>query len=304
MKTYEVIVAVASIWTTPTSTRKSDELGISLPVQLNKWLEQQPFQERLELCESNLIQTQLLYGERVQVIDQVGEWCSVIVPQQPSRKNADGYPGWVPAIQLQPVKSKEVSKFVIVTANKAQLIHADFTLGVVMPFNTIVDYVDEDTTYYYVQTPHGEGQILKSESAISNQPHHGNRDSMTNATIKSLQFLDLPYLWSGMSSYGYDCSGFTYNIAKSAGHIIGRDATEQSEGGRAIDIQNRSKWRIGDLLFFADDIGTDKESVRHVGVYFGNDLLLHSFQTGKSVELYELNGSKLEKEICAVRRYD
>lgn len=304
MKTYEVVVAVANIWTAASSARKNDEFALSNPVQLNKWLEQQPYKERLALCDSNLLQSQLLYGECLQVIEEVDGWSSVIVSQQPSRKNAAGYPGWVPSHQLQIAQEKTATKFVIVTANKTQIYKKDFTLSIVVPFNTIVDYLDEDAIYYDVQTPHGAAKILKSDAAITALPHVGNRDSMANRTMSSLQFLDLPYVWGGMSSYGYDCSGFTYNIAKAAGHIIGRDATEQSEGGTAINKDDRTQWRVGDLLFFADDLGTKKESIRHVGLYFGNDLLLHSHQTGKSVELYELNGSTLEKEICAVRRYD
>ena len=121
------------------------------------------------------------------------------------------------------------------------------------------------------------------------------------AVDKGLAFLDLPYLWGGMSSYGYDCSGFTYTMLKACGYFIPRDAGDQARGGVEVPLDNAERWEKGDLLFFANDEG--KGNVRHVGFYYGNGLLLHSHSTGKSIELLKLAGSSLEKDLCAVRRY-
>lgn len=79
------------------------------------------------------------------------------------------------------------------------------------------------------------------------------------------------------------------------------DASDQARGGVEVLLYDPSTWKKGDLLFFANDEGTG--SVRHVGFYYGNGQLLHSPSTGKTVEILVLAESKLEKEICAVRRY-
>ncbi|MFP3473132.1 hypothetical protein R0J90_24030, partial [Micrococcus sp. SIMBA_144] len=58
------------------------------------------YTERLELCDQNHIQSQVLYGEEVILLDQRGNWSYVLVPSQPSSKDERGYPGWIPTVQL------------------------------------------------------------------------------------------------------------------------------------------------------------------------------------------------------------
>ena len=39
-------------------------------------------------------------AEHVRVIETSGAWSHVVIPDQPSQKDARGYPGWVPSVQL------------------------------------------------------------------------------------------------------------------------------------------------------------------------------------------------------------
>ena len=112
------------------------------------------------------------------------------------------------------------------------------------------------------------------------------------------QFLNLPYLWGGMSSYGYDCSGFSYSMHRAIGITIPRDASDQSKGGREI---SKSDLAPGDLLFFAYKEG--KGHVHHVGIYAGGGRMIHAPRTGRSVEIIDLHGSEYEPEHCISRRY-
>jgi cell wall-associated NlpC family hydrolase len=57
----------------------------------------------------------------------------------------------------------------------------------------------------------------------------------------------------------------------------------------------------GDLLFFAYEEG--KGNLHHVGIYDGNNKMLHAPQTGSGVEVIPLKGTVYEKELFAVRRY-
>ena len=76
-------VSVATVWTSPEAPREIDAPGLENPVKLNKWLEQLPFEPRLDLCDGNLVQTQLLYGEHVHVEKISGEWAKIIALWQP-----------------------------------------------------------------------------------------------------------------------------------------------------------------------------------------------------------------------------
>ncbi len=96
MSLYTTAVSVANVWTSPEAPRRIDRLMLSNPVHVRSWLDALSFDERLELCTANLVQTQVLFGEDVQLIKERGDWAFVIIPGQPSAKDARGYPGWIP----------------------------------------------------------------------------------------------------------------------------------------------------------------------------------------------------------------
>lgn len=101
-----------------------------------------------------------------------------------------------------------------------------------------------------------------------------------------------------MSSFGFDCSGFSYTMCKANGYIIPRDAHDQAASGEKVELHQLEP---GDLLFFAYEEG--KGSLHHVGIYYGDGKLLHSPNTGKTIEILEMAGTIYEKELCAARRY-
>lgn len=300
-KKWVCAVKVGTIWTEPNSAREIDNPGVSNPVLLAEWLEALPYEERLALCDENRVQTQLLYGEPLLVEKIEGEWAKIIALWQPSNKDSRGYPGWIPLAQIQPVEQEGFNGIARVTSTKAQLWDLQHNPLIVLSFNTILPIISEDEFFYTVQTPHGQALLSRKHAQFAPSLEQISKKSAEVAVALGENYLDLPYLWGGMSPYGYDCSGFSYNMLKACGYIIPRDASDQAKTGEEVSIHDPSLWKKGDLLFFANDEGTG--SVRHVGFYYGNGQLLHSPSTGKTVEILVLAGSKLEKEICAVRRY-
>ncbi|MEK4487755.1 C40 family peptidase [Psychrobacillus sp. FSL H8-0484] len=294
-------VKVATVWTEPTSMRELDAPGVANPVLMAEWLEALTYNERLALCNENRVQTQLLYGEPVLVEEIEGEWAKIIAMWQPSKKDSRGYPGWVPLAQLK--KSEQLNSIGVVRVSsiKAQLWDMKEKPLLIVPFNTTLPVISEEAPYFKVQTPHGEALLLKKDADFAVSTEQYPKLLAEEVVALGELYLDLPYLWGGMSPYGYDCSGFSYNMLKACGYLIPRDASDQARSGEEVSIGDPSSWKKGDLLFFANDEGTGP--VRHVGVYYGNGQLLHSPSTGKTVEILVLEGSKLEKEICAVRRY-
>ncbi len=293
-------VKVATVWTNPASAREIDTPGISNPVQMMEWLEALPYKERLALCDDNRVQTQLLYGEPVLVEEIQGEWAKIIAVWQPSKKDIRGYPGWVPLSQLKRVTLEDAIGIGRVTVNKAQMFYPNGDPFLIVPFNTILPVVEEKETSYVVQTPEGQAFLSKKQVQFAESVEQLPMFLAEKAVDLGEEFLDLPYFWGGMSPYGYDCSGFTYNMMKAIGHFIPRDAGDQALGGVELAMDDPKQWKKGDLLFFATK-GTNR--VRHVGFYYGNGQLLHSPSTGKAIEILLLKGSKLEEEICAIRRY-
>ena len=95
-----VAVSVATVWTTPQSPRPVDHPALTNPVDIRGWLSDMTPAQQEALTSDNLTQTQALFGDRVFVVGQQGDWDEVLVPGQPTPKNALGYPGWIPKAQL------------------------------------------------------------------------------------------------------------------------------------------------------------------------------------------------------------
>jgi gamma-D-glutamyl-L-lysine dipeptidyl-peptidase len=290
-----VNVPVATVWTSFDSPRELDEDAVANPAHIDNWLEGLTYESKLDLCNSNLVQTQLLFGEEVVILEEKEDWVHVIIPSQPSKKDERGYPGWVPKCQL--VAAPEdwnlgEGPIAVITSPKAFLYGQNVYE---LSYQTALPFLSEGEGMYIVKTPEGTGVIDPSDVVVCDALPKGNGHSIV---FEGERFLNLPYLWGGMSSFGYDCSGFAYSMCKANGYVIPRDADDQAGAGEEIDLD---KIQPGDLLFFAYEEG--KGRIHHVGIYYGDGKLLHSPNTGKTVEIIPLEGTIYERELCAARRY-
>ncbi|MFK9093904.1 NlpC/P60 family protein [Bacillus salipaludis] len=293
-----VNVPVATVWTSFDSPREIDHAAVTNPVSLDAWLDGLTYETRLGLCDQNLVQTQLLYGEEVVVAEENGDWAHVIIPSQSTSKGDRGYPGWVPKTQLVEVVddwNMTDAPIAIVTSRKAKLFKENHQSSLELSYLTALPFLYEQEGKSFVKTPDGTGVLDSKDVVITDSPARGNGHAIVSA---GEQFLHLPYLWGGMSSYGYDCSGFSYSMCKANGYVIPRDAHDQAAAGKKVEV---AEIEPGDLLFFAYEKG--KGRIHHVGIYYGDGKLLHSPNTGKTVEIIPLEGTIYEQELCAARRY-
>lgn len=103
-----------------------------------------------------------------------------------------------------------------------------------------------------------------------------------SAVLKEAKrFLGVPYLWGGISSAGFDCSGFTQTILSRFGIEIPRDTKDQIKIGREIQ---RDEIRTGDILFFN----------RHVGFAIGKNEIIHSSVGGGGVRTNSISSQEKE----------
>ncbi|AQX55237.1 C40 family peptidase [Priestia flexa] len=297
-KRYVVTVSVATVWTSTESPRSLDKVALEAPVDIEEWLYRLTYEKRLALCNENLVQTQLLFGEKVEVIKQEGDWCYVLIPSQPSKKNDAGYPGWVPASQLKSVEVQKQDSYAQVVAKKTLLVINNQT-ELMLSYRTTLPVLQHLNEHVEVETPLGKGLLLtKDVNVVQADTEQHPTKSGEHLVLEGKRFLDLPYLWGGMSSYGFDCSGFTYSLHKANGYTIPRDASDQATSGKEVAYE---EMKPGDLLFFAYEQG--KGFVHHVAMYYGNGQIIHSPKTGKTVEVIPIKGMEYEDEICAIRRY-
>lgn len=86
-------------------------------------------------------------------------------------------------------------------------------------------------------------------------------------------FLGVPYVWGGSSPSGFDCSGLTQYVYAHFGISISRTTSTQINNGIAVSQANL---QLGDLVF---------TSSGHVGIYVGNNQIIHAPDTGDVVKI-------------------
>ena len=84
-----------------------------------------------------------------------------------------------------------------------------------------------------------------------------------------------PYVWGATGPNSFDCSGLTQYAYKAAGIYLTHFTGAQWNEGKAI---SRSEARPGDLVFFFSDL-------HHVGLYLGNNQMVHAARAGKPVNV-------------------
>lgn len=294
MQKRRISVPVATVWTSPDSFRSIDASAVSENPNMKAWLSNMTREETIALCNEKRTQTQVLFNDPI-IIDEInGEWTKVIVPNQHSSRDKRGYLGWMPVSQSIDCDLTSVSESVMIQS-KITMLYNEINQPIFeLSFGTFLPLIEETNKLVRVDTPVGVSILHKEDVSFpARRPLFTGKDIVRVA----LKFLDLPYLWAGMSAYGYDCSGYTYSMLRAGGYLIPRDADDQSVSGRAIDLKSVLP---GDLLFFAYEKGSG--DVHHVGIYFGDGKMIHSQTPGKKVTITALKGTIYEQELCAIRR--
>lgn len=255
-----VDVSVATVWTLPTSARAIDAPTLGDPADPRRWLAHLTNAQKLALV--GRVQTQVLYGERVRVTETSGAWSHIVIPDQPSQKDARGYPGWVPTVQLtsRAPRTGATVRIAVPTLNVG---------GTDLSYGTQLPLVAENT----VQLLDGRRVTVPSGS-VSSSP-------ALSVLVEARRFLGLPYMWGGTSAFGFDCSGFTMLVYRSVGIALARDTDQQVHDGRTVAVRDV---RPGDLLFVTDLSG----AVVHEAIYVGSGKIIESPHTGLGVRIVPL----------------
>ena len=91
--------------------------------------------------------------------------------------------------------------------------------------------------------------------------------------------LGTPYRYGGTTPAGMDCSGLTQASFLAAGIEIPRTSQQQFDG-----LEHIERARPGDLMFFGSG-----NRVSHVGIYMGNNQMIHAPGSGRQVTLASLD---------------
>jgi gamma-D-glutamyl-L-lysine dipeptidyl-peptidase len=304
-----VAVSVATVWTTPQSPRPVDHPALTNPVDVRGWLSDMTPAQQEALTSDNLTQTQALFGDRVFVVGEQGDWNEVVVPGQPTPKNALGYPGWIPKAQLTTDAGygalKDHGSFALADRGSTTWLYHDpglFDHDLEISTNTGLPVLSRTDTAVQVATPDRGPKWLDARTVAvyekpTDIPHPTGADLVRYAAV----FVNVPYLWGGRAGFGFDCSGFTSIIYQVHGITLPRDADAQAADsqGRPVD---QSALQPGDLLFYSHGSKDpdNPDAIYHVAMYSGNGEMIEAFDSTTPVRITPV---RLDKGYWGARRY-
>lgn len=280
------------------------------PAAASSRLEHDPLQE-----------SQLLYGEEVEILEELDGWAKVSAVEQREwnhNNQWEGYPGWVELRALAAYRNDRVPNLMVTsklaTVRAAPLAHAPGTLT--LSFGSRLIGMElavpkngksgdpEETWWRLTMLDETIGWIRAEDvTPLSVLMETRSDPAAVRAHLMKMArlFLGDPYYWGGRSAYnpetrppphwGCDCSGLVGLLYQVSGLRIPRDAHEIWMQARVI---SREELSAGDLIFLSKP--EDPNRIGHIMLYCGDGKVIEAPSTGYPVREVSLTERLKESE--------
>ena len=253
------------------------------------------------------LETQELMGSVVEILEEKGYWRKISTSQP--------YVAWITNLGLIEMNKEEIeayenaSKYIFTEVyghiyekpSSSSAVISDLVAGNILRKGS---GRKNHCKWVEVLLPSGKnGWVLKSSIKDYEKWKAKAETNPDNIISWAKKFIGVPYLWGGMSSKGFDCSGLVRLVYRMNGKSLPRNASEQVNEGSPIKVEkdnafwNEECWGMnkvlleqemkkrmenlerGDLVFFGrPGENGEKDRVTHVGIYLGNNRIIHASQ--------------------------
>ena len=248
-------------------------------------------------AETSDVVSQALYGTGVQTFESRPGWFHI--------HTADGYTGWVAASGMKMLNggsyapAGDALRVTALTANVYR--EPDVTTHaplLELPWESRLEpirtTVKNNERWLEVQLVDGQtGWVQQGD--VSDDFAPVNIDRMLAIAHR---FIGVTYTWGGVSSRGFDCSGFTQMLERQRGIEMPRDADVQASWSGVVPVE-RKDLQPGDLLFFGSSI----HKITHTGMYLGGGEFVHdTTHDHPGVQISRLDDLPWTTLLVAIRR--
>ncbi len=109
------------------------------------------------------------------------------------------------------------------------------------------------------------------------------------------QLIGVRYRFGGEGKSGFDCSGLVKSLFSKFNIELPRSSREQYQQGEKV---SRDDLQMGDLVFFS----SGGSQPTHVGIYVGNDRILHAARKARQVIVSDINKIWYKMRYLGARR--
>jgi cell wall-associated NlpC family hydrolase len=143
----------------------------------------------------------------------------------------------------------------------------------------------------------GNGDASPPPSNGDSPPPSNGSVTGTDVVNYAKKFLGRPYVYGANGPKAFDCSGFTSYVYKHFGYSLYRSALSQLKNGTPVSKSNLAP---GDLVIFKPY--SSRTTSGHVGIYIGNNQMIHASSTNKKVEIRSLDSGSYPSRYLGARR--
>ena len=241
--------------------------------------------------------SQAIYGTGVLSLKQQPGWYEI--------RTDDGYTGWVKAAAVKAegidpyAPNGEAIRISALSANVYQEPDVTKHAPVLrLPWEARIETVPGHTTssgrWIEVKLADGDTAWVQSGDVSSDFAPVSIPQMLTLAR----RFMGITYTWGGVSSFGFDCSGFTQMLERQRGIEMPRDADLQADWSGVVPVK-RADLQPGDLLYF----GSSLKKITHTGMYIGDGKFIHdTTHDHPGVQVSTLDDMPWTKLLVAARR--
>lgn len=240
---------------------------------------------RLQPDYESPLETQELMGTVVEIVGESGYWREVITPQP--------YKAWCTDQGLVEMSAEQLKEYEAAPKVIFNDLYGHVFMRPSEKAETLCDLVGGDIMrivekkgkWTEVMLPSGKTGYVQSkmlkrhEGFRSIAVGEGSAESISPETTEAIiaeamKLVGVPYLWGGMSAKGVDCSGLVRISHIMNGILLPRNASQQVKCGDRVPLDSLQR---GDLVYFGTPATDDKPMrVTHVGIYLGNNRIIHS----------------------------